>query len=1023
MTRRRLSLAVICLLLELVAVLPAFAGSTKGISCECKDLTVYEYSAMTPYTFTATGGTGPFHFTATGLPAGLTLSSSGVLSGTPTVTGTFHYQVTVKDSTGKTYSFACEIVVSPPLLSVKCPSSTTELDVVYSSVISASGGVSPYTFSIESGSLPGGLTLNSSTGKITGTPKSAGSFDFEVKVSDSRHDTGSASCSITVSSPPLALRCASSTARMGTAYSSSLEATGGMPPYKFSILSGSLPAGLTLNTSTGAITGTPTKSGTFGYTAKVVDSSNDKATASCSITVAATTTPLSLSCASSSATVGTAYSSALAALGGVSPYTFSISSGSLPPGLTLNTSTGAITGSPTTGGSYSYSGKVKDSSGATATASCSITVASATTPLSVSCASSSATVGTAYSSALVASGGVSPYTYSISTGSLPPGLTLNTSTGAITGTPTTSGPYSYTAKVVDSTSASATTSCSITVTAAPLSVSCASSSATVGSAYTSALVASGGVSPYTYSISVGSLPPGLTLNTSTGAITGSPTTGGPYSYTAKVVDSTSASATTSCSITVSVPLALSCPSSAAQVGLAYSSSLSATGGVSPYTFSISVGSLPPGLTLNTSTGAITGTPTTGGSYTFTGQVQDSTSATTTASCSIVPITVGSCLPGNSLALLAQGSTVTSYVPNAAWATSTTGVQLVPLEPTGTPVAITTPNPVNSCSSNSATGETVCTANNTDVYLITGSTLNTTLTSAADTYAGFSGGDCENCGVAINSSTNTAVITEGLSAAPSGSGIQYLNLSNNTFATPILANNEVSEDVLWDQTRNFILAPNEESNYDIYQVGASTTTEYANSTAFVGTGDSAGEDCTTGIALSTLEGSDQLYIVDLTQATFTVGPPATWTAPGQTVTFPEFAGFSAGTDGIAVAGNSHLGIVSGEFGGNQFGAFQLPATSGTGTPSFVDYAAAVLPNTPDSNEWEQGLDPHTITAYVSPNNGKAYGVMANGYFTPPTYLAIIDLQALLNAPRTPGTHTVDPTYDLVANGVVVYIATQ
>jgi hypothetical protein len=90
---------------------------------------------------------------------------------------------------------------------------------------------------------------------------------------------------------------------------------------------------------------------------------------------------------------------------------------------------------------------------------------------------------------------------------------------------------------------------------------------------------------------------------------------------------------------------------------------------------------------------------------------------------------------------------------------------------------------------------------------------------------------------------------------------------------------------------------------------------------------------------------------------------------------------------------------------------------------VDYAAAVLPNTPDGNAFEQGLDPHTVTAYVSPNNGKAYGLMANGCGVPPTYLGVIDLQGLLNAPRVAGTHTVDPTYDLIVNGVLYYVATQ
>src|SRR5208282_1482978 len=216
--------------------------------------------------------------------------------------------------------------------------------------------------------------------------------------------------------------------------------------------------------------------------------------------------------------------------------------------------------------------------------------------LSLGCPAGTAEVNVAYSSALVVSGGVAPYTFSIVSGSLPPGLTLNTSTGAITGTPTTAGTYNFTAQVVDSQGNTATSSCSIVVSPA-LTLSCPTGMAQVGVAYSSALVASGGVAPYTFSIISGSLPPGLTLNTSTGAITGTPTTVGTYAFTAQVVDSQGNTATSNCSIVVS-GLTLTCPTGSAQLGAAYSSALTANGGVAPYTFSIISGSLPPGLTLN-----------------------------------------------------------------------------------------------------------------------------------------------------------------------------------------------------------------------------------------------------------------------------------------------------------------------------------------------------------------------------------------------------------------------------------------
>jgi len=467
-----------------------------------------------------------------------------------------------------------------------------------------------------------------------------------------------------VVSGTLSLGCPAGTAEVNVAYSSALVVSGGVAPYTFSIVSGSLPPGLTLNTSTGAITGTPTTAGTYNFTAQVVDSQGNTATSSCSIVVSPA---LTLSCPTGMAQVGVAYSSALVASGGVAPYTFSIISGSLPPGLTLNTSTGAITGTPTTVGTYAFTAQVVDSQGNTATSNCSIVVSG----LTLTCPTGSAQLGAAYSSALTANGGVAPYTFSIISGSLPPGLTLNTSTGAITGTPTTTGTYNFTAQVVDSKGNTATSSCSIVVSS--LALTCPSGTAQVGVAYSSALVASGGVAPYTFSIAIGALPPGLSLNSSTGAVSGTPTTAGTYNFTAQVVDSQGNTATSSCSIVVSSPaLTLSCPTGTAQLGVAYSSVLNAAGGTAPYTFSIISGALPPGLSLNSSTGAITGTPTTVGTYNFTAQVVDSKGNTASASCSIVVTTPGTNPTTTSLVLSPSSIPVGSVGPIVMTASVTSG---------------------------------------------------------------------------------------------------------------------------------------------------------------------------------------------------------------------------------------------------------------------------------------------------------------------------------------------------------------
>ena len=200
------------------------------------------------------------------------------------------------------------------------------------------------------------------------------------------------------------------------------------------------------------------------------------------------------------------------------------------------------------------------------------------------------------------------------------------------------------------------------------------------------------------------------------------------------------------------------------------------------------------------------------------------------------------------------------------------------------------------------------------------------------------------------------------------------------------------------------------------------------TGLLGEFDSAAEDCSTGIALSTVENTGQLFIADLEQAVFTPGTPSgTWTDPGSQVqNFPEFLQLFAGTSGAAVAAGSHIAEIAGEFGGSPFGAVELPSTSGSGTPAVVDYIECNVPDDPSGTPWAMGLDPHTSTAYTSPNTGDAMALFANS--APPTFLAVIDLTKLLNpaiVPRItngfPTANTCDPTVDLVAAGVVSFVA--
>lgn len=402
-------------------------------------------------------------------------------------------------------------------------------------------------------------------------------------------------------------------------------------------------------------------------------------------------------------------------------------------------------------------------------------------------------------------------------------------------------------------------------------------------------------------------------------------------------------------------------------------------------------------------------------------------AFTSTDCSEITVTATSttlaaCVPTSSLAVFA-GPNVDAYIPNGAWDYGTTGIERVPLEGTDTAHVFTTPGTVNSCAANSSTGEIICTENTTNVDLISGSTATTvtTVSSSANDYAGFSGGDCYNCGVGVNAANNTAVIAGGFSGH-SGDGVQVLNLATNTFNTAVPMYNVVSEDISIDSSRNLILSPGEDGNYTLLQIGAGNAlTEYGQSVGYEF--DSAAEDCTTGIALASIEFSDDIYITDLTQAVFTAGTPGSWTGKGQVIDLAD-GGYSAGTCGISSApGTGHLAVVTGEFGGQSFAALQLPSTSGSGVPTLADYAyVSAMPTLPDGSTFGAGADPHTVTAYTSPNNNKAYAVFVDyesGYYAglPPNYVGVVDLACVLGATRS-SAHIVAPG---AANSCVRYIA--
>ncbi|MBD1208466.1 MAG: putative Ig domain-containing protein, partial [Ignavibacteria bacterium] len=611
-------------------------------------------SEYAPYTFVANGTPAPTYYVSDGtFPPGLRFSGAGVLSGTPTAAGTYTFRVRAQNAGGDAYSDSVSITIhqAPNLFDyAQSPAAFAGIGTAYPQYTFVANGSPAPTYSVASGALPPGLTLTSG-GILSGTPTAAGSYSFIVRASNSAGFFDSYSIPINITEAPSAFSAQSPSisGSVGSPYSSYTFVANGTPTPWYSIISGTLPPGLTL-TYDGILSGTPTAAGAYTFAVQARSASGGivyGSTTSNSITITITGAPTQFSAQSPppNGAVGTSYVGYTFVANGVPVPTYSIASGTLPPGLSLS-SAGVLSGTPTVVGSYIFSVRATNSGGAISSSPVSITIFPAYQAPSAFSAQTPATngvIGSVYTSYTFIANGTPAPTYSIASGALPSGLALS-SVGVLSGTPMSVGTFTFTVQATNSDGS--VSSAPVTITIAPanyapsvFSAQTPPTSGVIGTAYASYTFVANGTPAPTFSIASGALPSGLTLTTA-GVLSGTPTAVGAYSFTVQASNNQGAVLSSLVTIVINnfgsqAPTIFFAqnPLWRHYAGAPYPTYTFVANGTPSPTYSIVSGSLPFGLTLS-STGVLSGIPTITGSYSFTVRASNSM-----GSLSSLPVTI------------------------------------------------------------------------------------------------------------------------------------------------------------------------------------------------------------------------------------------------------------------------------------------------------------------------------------------------------------------------------------------------
>ena len=435
------------------------------------------------YTFGALGNAGAVTFSSIAVPAGMTLSTAGVLSGTPTSPGFVSIQFNLSDGVDTQFR-SYGLTVSPINVAAAGPAPAVlpniTQNVAYSTTVTASGGTGGYTYTASG--LPGGLGINATTGVISGTTNFfTGRYQVNITAKDSSNSSYTKRMAITVVGPAATLPTFGSALfvddfTVGVPLSRTVSVSGGAAPYAWSVTG--LPAGMSSRTGSGVASdfttpgdvelfGAPAAAGTFNVTVTATDGNGASVTNTFPLKVGTLfQTDLLVN-----GQMGVPYQGTARVVGGTPPYTMALVSGStFPAGLNINAGTQVVNGTPTEAGFFFSQFTFTDSASQVLRMQNGYSISSGGSGgvnIGSGASLNPATTNTAYSNQLTGSGGT--LTWTLTGGALPTGLSLS-STGNISGTPTVSGIYTFTIRATDNANAANFAARVYTLNVTPLTI-------------------------------------------------------------------------------------------------------------------------------------------------------------------------------------------------------------------------------------------------------------------------------------------------------------------------------------------------------------------------------------------------------------------------------------------------------------------------------------------------------------------------------------------------------------------------